>query len=263
MLRPPLNMPVNLSQNVHKQCEPSVRYIWPAWQPASVGVVNICPDVDDNFYCYRLPHLNRIESKDNGMKIVVPNMFFHWKLGARTTPKSTCNEDDVRNWCWGNSVERRFTTQLSVNTNYKLFTAQASDVKDLAGFLKIEVSAADAWFEKDELIYVHPKDPWKVCLSPPRTVAQFRGKNGRIPKRIDVPQIFRQMCISPMVSGLLRLVFETGLHMRTYIPLTDVRVDLLGLSNAVTEWFYISSKTLRRILFLVYFGLSPLGVIIF
>ncbi|KAG2034972.1 hypothetical protein BDR03DRAFT_963766 [Suillus americanus] len=41
----------------------------------------------------------------------------------------------------------------------RLLTDRASDAKDLAGFFKIEVSAADAWSEKDEPIYVHPKYP--------------------------------------------------------------------------------------------------------
>lgn len=44
------------------------------------------------------------------------------------------------------------------------FTGQASDTKDLAGLLKIKFSAADAWLEEDERIYVHPKDPYKVNL---------------------------------------------------------------------------------------------------
>ncbi|KAG1792391.1 uncharacterized protein BJ212DRAFT_1485030 [Suillus subaureus] len=33
---------------------------------------------------------------------------------------------------------------------------RASDAKDLTGFLKIEVPAADAWFKEDEPIYVCP-----------------------------------------------------------------------------------------------------------
>lgn len=35
--------------------------------------------------------------------------------------------------------------------------------KDLASLFKLEFSSADAWFEEDERIYVHPKDPYKVC----------------------------------------------------------------------------------------------------
>ncbi len=33
---------------------------------------------------------------------------------------------------------------------------------DLSGLVNIEFSAADAWFEEDEQIYQHPKDPYKV-----------------------------------------------------------------------------------------------------
>lgn len=39
------------------------------------------------------------------------------------------------------------------------------DFKDL---VKINVKAPDAWFEEDERIYSHPKDPYKVrCLIAP------------------------------------------------------------------------------------------------
>jgi hypothetical protein len=48
------------------------------------------------------------------------------------------------------------------------FTDRASDTKDLAGLLKIDFAAADAWFEEDERVYVHPKDPYKVSLLTPR-----------------------------------------------------------------------------------------------
>ena len=33
-----------------------------------------------------------------------------------------------------------------------------------AGLVKIKFEAADAWFEEDQRIYVHPKDPYKVNL---------------------------------------------------------------------------------------------------
>jgi len=35
--------------------------------------------------------------------------------------------------------------------------------KELAGHFKLGFASADAWFEEDERIYVHPKDPYKVC----------------------------------------------------------------------------------------------------
>lgn len=33
---------------------------------------------------------------------------------------------------------------------------------ELEGLINIEFGAADAWFEEDEQIFVHPKDPYKV-----------------------------------------------------------------------------------------------------
>ena len=41
------------------------------------------------------------------------------------------------------------------------------DEGDLTGLSKVIFASMDAWFEEDEQIFVHPKDPYKVgpCLS--------------------------------------------------------------------------------------------------
>lgn len=49
-----------------------------------------------------------------------------------------------------------------------------SDIKDLAGLLKIKFEAADAWFEEDEQMFGHPKDPYKVNHI---TLSEFLAKN--------------------------------------------------------------------------------------
>lgn len=33
----------------------------------------------------------------------------------------------------------------------------------LAGLATVEFSSMDAWFEEEEEIFLHPKDPYKVC----------------------------------------------------------------------------------------------------
>lgn len=39
---------------------------------------------------------------------------------------------------------------------------------ELAGLVSIDFGAMDAWFEEDEQIFVHPKDPYKVsCVEQP------------------------------------------------------------------------------------------------
>ncbi|KAG1737267.1 hypothetical protein EDB19DRAFT_1718159, partial [Suillus lakei] len=77
---------------------------------------------------------------------------------------------------------------------------------------------------RTEQICVHPKDPYKVSLSPPNS------------KRIDMLQSSRQTCMRSMVSNLHRsIAFETGLPVRTYIPLADVRIVILRPSHTITD----------------------------
>jgi len=92
----------------------------------------------------------------------------------------------------------------------------------LVGFVKIKFDAADAWLEEDERIYVHPKDPYKrVHILP-------SSKHIRV--EIDGVEVAN--------SIRSRRLFETGLPVRTYIPITDVRLDLLTPSSLVTACPY-------------------------
>jgi uncharacterized protein (DUF427 family) len=38
---------------------------------------------------------------------------------------------------------------------------------DLAGLFKVGFGSMDIWYEEDEQVFVHPKDPYKVCLLHP------------------------------------------------------------------------------------------------
>ncbi|THH06444.1 hypothetical protein EW145_g4087 [Phellinidium pouzarii] len=139
----------------------------------------------------------------------------------------------------GNDVPQKYlrqsTTSVNDNENTKLYdvvvgenVAKAAAVKygqtagDLSGLIKIVFGAMSAWFEEDEEVFVHPKDPYK---------------------RVDVLQSSRHVRIE--VNGVEiantrkpRLLFETGLPVRTYIPKTDCRMDLLEPSNLSTECPY-------------------------
>ncbi|KAF9001520.1 DUF427-domain-containing protein [Cyathus striatus] len=93
---------------------------------------------------------------------------------------------------------------------------------ELAGLFTIKFDAMDAWFEEDEQIYVHPKDPYK---------------------RIDVLQSSRHIRIE--VNGVEvantrapRLLYETSLPVRAYIPKPDCRLDLLEPSDFKTKCPY-------------------------
>ncbi|EEB91050.1 hypothetical protein MPER_10661, partial [Moniliophthora perniciosa FA553] len=92
----------------------------------------------------------------------------------------------------------------------------------LAGLLKIDFRAMNAWFEEDEQVFVHPKDPYK---------------------RVDVLQSSRHVRVE--INGVEvanthkpRFLYETGLPVRTYIPKTDCKVSLFAPSDLTTQCPY-------------------------
>ncbi len=98
----------------------------------------------------------------------------------------------------------------------------APGAPDLGGYLAFYWDKMDAWFEEDEQVYVHPRDPYK---------------------RIDALPSSRHVQVvvgAEVVADTHRpaLLFETGLPTRYYIPLTDVRVDLLVPSEKKSQCPY-------------------------
>ncbi len=96
------------------------------------------------------------------------------------------------------------------------------DDPDLEGYVALRWGAADAWYEEDERILGHPRDPFK---------------------RIDIRQSSRHVRveIDDQVladTRLARLLFETGLPTRYYLPPEDVRRDLLEASPSTSFCAY-------------------------
>ena len=82
--------------------------------------------------------------------------------------------------------------------------------EDLAGYVVLDFDAFDDWYEEDERIAGHPRDPFH---------------------RVDVRRSARPVRIE--VGGDVvaettraRLLFETSLPMRFYLPREDVRLEL-------------------------------------
>jgi uncharacterized protein (DUF427 family) len=84
------------------------------------------------------------------------------------------------------------------------------DDPDLAGYVTFDFSAFE-WREEDEPIVAHPHDPFKRIdiLASSRHV------------RVEVDGV------TVADSGQPKILFETGLPPRYYLPLSDVRLDLL------------------------------------
>lgn len=84
-------------------------------------------------------------------------------------------------------------------------------VSELAGYVAFYWDLADAWYEEDDEVFRHPRDPYH---------------------RVDVLNSSRHVQVA--VGGVVvadshrpRLLFETSLPVRYYLPKLDVRQDLL------------------------------------
>lgn len=96
-----------------------------------------------------------------------------------------------------------------------------SPLPDLNDAVRLDFATFD-WFEEDEPIMVHPRDPYS---------------------RVDILASTRQVRVeidgvTVAESSAPRILFETGLPARYYLPLTDVRMDLLTTSDTHTSCPY-------------------------
>lgn len=91
-------------------------------------------------------------------------------------------------------------------------------IEQLAGHVAFVWDAMDAWFEEDEEVFVHARDPYTRIDALPSSRHIEVTING----------------VTVADSTRTTLLFETGLPTRYYIPLTDVRMDLLRDSDTLT-----------------------------
>jgi len=97
----------------------------------------------------------------------------------------------------------------------------------LAGYVILDFDGLDTWLEEDEEVVAHPRDPFH---------------------RVDVRRSTRHVRIER--DGVVladttapRLVFETHLPTRYYLPREDVREDLLRPSDTQTACAYKGGAT--------------------
>jgi uncharacterized protein (DUF427 family) len=95
---------------------------------------------------------------------------------------------------------------------------EESPVEELRGLVRFEWDALDSWFEEDEEVFVHPRSPY--------TRVDILPSSRHI--RVEVAGV------TVAESSNARLLFETGLPVRYYLPKPDVRMDLLEPTETVT-----------------------------
>jgi uncharacterized protein (DUF427 family) len=97
-----------------------------------------------------------------------------------------------------------------------------SSLPQLNGSVRIDWNAVDAWYEEDEQVFVHPRNPY-VRVDALRSVR---------PIRVELDGVVLAESTSPV------LLFETGLPTRYYLNRTDVRFEHLTPSPTVSECPY-------------------------
>ena len=95
-------------------------------------------------------------------------------------------------------------------------------LEGLAGTVRLEWDALDAWFEEDEQVFVHPRDPY----------AHVDALRSKRPVHVELGGVTLAESSSPV------MVFETGLPTRYYLDRTDISWEYLEPSDTVTACPY-------------------------
>jgi len=99
---------------------------------------------------------------------------------------------------------------------------EQSPFDELHDTVRLDWSAMDAWFEEDEEVFTHPRDPYtRVDILPSSRHV-----------RVEVDGVTVAESTKPT------LLFETGLPTRYYLPKTDVRMDLLAPTSTASHCPY-------------------------
>jgi uncharacterized protein (DUF427 family) len=97
-----------------------------------------------------------------------------------------------------------------------------SPLEEIRDAVHLEWNAMDEWLEEDEPVYVHPRDPY--------TRVDILASSRHVRVVVDDETVAE--------SRQPRILFETGLPPRYYLPLPDVRLDLLTPSQTETHCPY-------------------------
>jgi uncharacterized protein (DUF427 family) len=114
---------------------------------------------------------------------------------------------------------------IRVGDNHRPGSAQfytSSDVDGISGTVRFDWSAFDSWFEEDEEVFVHPRNPYTRvdALRSSRTVV------------VELNGVELARSSSPV------MVFETGLPTRYYFNRTEVHFEHLERTHTVTSCPY-------------------------
>jgi uncharacterized protein (DUF427 family) len=99
---------------------------------------------------------------------------------------------------------------------------EVTEHPDAPGHVTVAWDAVDAWYEEDERVFVHPRDPYHRI----DTYATSRLVEARLGETLLAS------------STRTKALYETGLPIRYYFRPSDVRTAVLEPSDTVTECAY-------------------------
>lgn len=123
------------------------------------------------------------------------------------------------------SPSRGEATQYTVKVNGSEGTAYAfrdPKIDEIGGHFAFVWNTMDHWFEEDEEVFVHARDPY--------TRIDILPSSRKVRVEIDGVALAETTSAS--------FLFETGLPTRFYMPKTDVRMDLLTPTGTATACPY-------------------------
>ncbi|HEX6285933.1 MAG TPA: DUF427 domain-containing protein [Acidimicrobiia bacterium] len=123
------------------------------------------------------------------------------------------------------SPSRGEATQYAVKVNGSegaAYSFREPKIDELGGHVAFVWKTMDHWFEEDEEVFVHARDPY--------TRIDILPSSRRVRVEIDGVTVADTTNAS--------FLFETGLPTRYYLPKTDVRMDLLTPTDTSTSCPY-------------------------
>jgi len=140
-------------------------------------------------------------------------------------------EDDVRTELFVETGETRRSPSRGEATQYVVkagsgegtaYAYHDPKIPELAGHYALLWKTMDHWFEEDEEVYVHARDP--------HTRLDILPSSRRV--RVEIGGV----TVADTTNG--SFLYETGLPTRFYMPKTDVRMDLLSPTDLSTACPY-------------------------
>lgn len=130
----------------------------------------------------------------------------------------------TRSWCKGEARwwDVRVGDRVAPDAAWQYPESSPVDGPDLSGLVSFVWDAMDHWFEEEDEVFVHPKDPYSRL--------EILESSRRVEVRVEGVDLAR--------STRPRIAYEGASFPRFYLPPLDVRQDLLVPSQTTTACPY-------------------------